>query len=106
MNARHPGAVTARYGSKQRPRAARAQAARAGGWWRWLDSNGVTFSFVQQYDRGMYLLLTTAAAVRTAAVYNIWYGVGVVSVSYEKNETRVFAVAAQKSLHSYKEVEK
>ena len=37
-HARHPGAVAARLGSKQRPRAARAEAARAGRWWRRLDS--------------------------------------------------------------------
>ena len=50
-HALHPGAVAARLGSKQRPRAARAEAARAGRWWPRLDSNGVTL-FVQQYDRG------------------------------------------------------
>ena len=47
----HPGAVAARLGSKQRPRAARAEAARVGRWWPCLDSNGVT-PFVLQYNRG------------------------------------------------------
>ena len=47
----HPGTVAARVGSKQRPRAARAEAARAGRWWPWLDFNGVIFFFVQ-HDRG------------------------------------------------------
>ena len=42
-----PGAVAARLGSKQRPRAARAEAARVGRWWPWLDSNGVAY-FLQQ----------------------------------------------------------
>ena len=46
-HARHPGAVAARLGSKQRPRAARAEAARAGRLWRWLASNGVTFFCVR-----------------------------------------------------------
>ena len=55
-HALHPGAVVARLGSKQRPRAARAEAARAGRWWPWLDSNGVTF-FVQQHDRGSWCRL-------------------------------------------------
>ena len=50
-HALHPGAVDARLGSKQRPRAARAEAPRIRRWWPWLDSNGV-FLFVQQYDRG------------------------------------------------------
>ena len=50
-HALHPGAAAARLGSKQRPRAARAEAARVCRWWPWLDSNGVTL-FVQQYDRG------------------------------------------------------
>ena len=50
-HALRPGAVAARWGSKQRPRAARAEASRVGRWWSWLDSNGVTL-FVQQYDRG------------------------------------------------------
>ena len=56
-HALHPGAVAARLGAKQRPRAARAEAARAGRWWPWLDSNGVT-SFVQQCDRGTCCKLT------------------------------------------------
>ena len=49
----------------KRSRAARAEAARAGRWWPWLDSNGLTF-FVQQCDdhRGT------------------WYVARVVSVSY------------------------
>ena len=51
-HALHPGAVTARLGLKQGPRAARAEAARAGRWWPWLDSNGFTL-FAQQYDRGI-----------------------------------------------------
>ena len=46
------GAATARLGSKQRPRAWRAEAARAGRWWPWHDSNGVTL-FAQQFDRGI-----------------------------------------------------
>ena len=50
-HALRPGAVAARLGSKQRPRVARAEAARVGRWWPWLDSNGVTL-FVQQYDLG------------------------------------------------------
>ena len=53
MYALHPaGAVAARLGSKKCPRAARAEAVRAGGWWPWLDSNCVTFVFVQHNDRG------------------------------------------------------
>ena len=58
------GAATARLGSKQRPRAARAEAARVGRWWPWLDSNGVTL-FVQQYDRGTCCKLLLAI--------NTWY---------------------------------
>ena len=50
-HALHPGAVAARLGSKQRPRAARAEAARVETWWPWLDSNGVTL-VVLQNDRG------------------------------------------------------
>ena len=46
-------AVAAPLRSKQRPRPARAEAARAGRWWPWLNSNGVTL-FVQQYDRGTW----------------------------------------------------
>ena len=49
-HALRPGAVAARLGSKQRPRVARAEAARVGRWWPWLDSNGVTL-FIQQYDQ-------------------------------------------------------
>ena len=45
-HALHPDVVAGRLGSKRRPRAARAEAARAGRWWPWLDSNGVIF-FVQ-----------------------------------------------------------
>ena len=63
-HALHPGAVAARLGSKQRPRAARAEAARVGRWWPWLDSNGVTL-FVQQYDRGTCCELLLAI--------NTWY---------------------------------
>ena len=63
-HAPHPGAVAARLGSKQRPRAARAEAARVGRWWPWLDSNSVTL-FVQQYDRGTLCELLLAI--------NTWY---------------------------------
>ena len=63
-HALHPGAVTARLESKQRPRAARAEAARVGRWWPLLDSNGVTL-FVQQYDRGTCCKLLLAI--------NTWY---------------------------------
>ena len=55
--ARHPGAAASRVGSEQRPRAARAEAARAGRWWRWFDYNGVTVFFVQLVPSG-YLLWT------------------------------------------------
>ena len=44
-HALHPGAIAARLGSKQSPRAARAEAARVGRWWPWFDSNGVPFSY-------------------------------------------------------------
>ena len=63
-HALHPGAVAARLGSKQRPRAARAEAARVGRWWPWLDSNRVTL-FVQQYHRGTCCELLLAI--------NTWY---------------------------------
>ena len=63
-HALHPGAVAARLGSKQRPRAARAEAARVRRWWPWLDSNSVTL-FVQQYDRGTCCELLLAI--------NTWY---------------------------------
>ena len=63
-HALHPGAVAARFGSKQRPRPARAEAALVGRWWPWLDSNGVAL-FVQQYDRGTCRKLLLAI--------NIWY---------------------------------
>ena len=85
-HALHPGAVAARLGSKQRPRAAPAEAARVGRWWPWLDSNGVTL-VVQQYDRGTCCELLLAI--------NNWYrylvrGTCVVSVYSEKNEIIVF----------------
>ena len=63
-HALRPGAVAARWGSKQRPRAARAEASRVGRWWSWLDSNGVTL-FAQQYDRGTCCELLLAI--------NTWY---------------------------------
>ena len=50
--------------SKQRPRAARAEATRVDRWWPWLDSNGVTL-FVPQYDRGTCCELPLAV--------NTWY---------------------------------
>ena len=59
-----PGVVAARFGSKQRPRAARAEAARVGRWWPWLDSYSVTL-FVQQYDRSTCCELLLAI--------NTWY---------------------------------
>ena len=62
-HALHPDVVAGRLGSKRRPRAARAEAARAGRWWPWLDSNGVNL-FVQQYDRGTCCELL---------LYNTWY---------------------------------
>ena len=49
---RHPGAVASRLGSKRSPRAARAESVRAGRWWRWIDSTGVTFFSVREYNRG------------------------------------------------------
>ena len=60
----HPSAVAARLGATQRPRAARAEAARVRRWWASLDSNGVTL-FVQQYDRGTCCELLLAK--------NTWY---------------------------------
>ena len=64
-HARHPGAVASRLGSKRRPRAARAVAARAGRWWRWLDSNGVTFFCTST--------IGVPVEVSTAAVRVTWY---------------------------------
>ena len=75
----------------KRSRAARAEAARAGRWWPWLDSNGVTL-LVQQYDRGtccysrpqrqQYEVLLLYKYL----VPSTWYVVRVVSMSYERNE--------------------
>ena len=84
----HPGAVAARLGSKQRRRAARAEAARAGRWWPWLDSNGVTI-FVQQHDRGTCFRLQRQQEELLLYKYLV-HVVRLVSVSYEKNETLVF----------------
>lgn len=49
-HALHLRAVAARFGWKQRSRAARVEAARAGGLRPLLDSNGVTLFFVQYYQ--------------------------------------------------------
>ena len=78
-HALHPGAVAARLGSKQRPRAVRAEAARVGRWWPWLDSNGVTL-FVQQYDRGTCCELLLAINTWYMYRYLVSYVVRVVSV--------------------------
>ena len=85
-HARHPGAIAARLGSKQRPRAARAEAARAGRWWRWLD--------------GRHLFVCTSTRIICT--------IGVPAVDYmrsrvvsKKYEMRVFAMSAHKKLHSY-----
>ena len=79
--------VAARLGSKHRPRAARAEAARAGRWWPWLDSNAVTF-FVQQDDWGTCCRLQRQQYELLLYKYLVpgtWYMVLLVSVSYEKN---------------------
>ena len=47
-----------------------AEAARAGRWWPWLDSNGFTF-FVQRYDRGTCCRLRTVRA--NCCCINTWY---------------------------------
>ena len=86
-HALHLGAVAARLGPKQRPRAARAEAARAGRWGPWLDSNGVTFLFFQ-YDRSTSCRLQRPQYKTTACCcINTWFWhvVPVVSVSYEKH---------------------
>ena len=87
-HALHPDTVAVRLRSKQRPRAARAEAARAGRWWPWLDSNGVTL-FVQQCDRGTCCELLLAI--------NTWYryvirGTCVVSAYYEKKSNACFYI--------------
>ena len=108
-HALHPGAASARLGSKQRSRAARAEAARAGRWWSWLDSNGVLF-FVQQYDRGICCRLQRqqhGLLLYKYLVPGTWYVVGVVSVSYHTKKMKClsFPRAAHRILHSYKEVQ-
>ena len=45
-------AVASRLGSKQRPRAARAEAARAGRWWRGSNLTRRLFLCTSMYDRG------------------------------------------------------
>ena len=108
-HALHPDPVAVRLRSKQRPRAARAEAARAGRWWPWLDSNGVTF-FVQQYDRGTCCRLQRQQYELLLYKYLIpgaWYVVGVVSVSYFiRQKWNACFLAAHKILHSCKEVQK
>ena len=102
-HALHPGVVAARLGSKQRPRAARAEAARVGRWWPRLVSNGVTL-FVQQYDRGTCCELLLAI--------NIWYMVQVpvpgiirgtrgLHITPKKSKCVFLHGAAHKILHSY-----
>ena len=95
----HPGAVAARLGSKQRPRAARAEAARAWRWWPWHDSNGVTL-FVQQYDRGTCCELLLYKYL----VPGTWYAWS--PYMYTKKMKCLFLPrAARKIQHSYKEVQ-
>ena len=76
-HALHPGAVATRLRSTQCPRTARAEAARVGRWWPWLDYNGVTL-FVQQYDRGTCCELPLAInpwylVPGTGTWYHTWY---------------------------------
>ena len=101
----YPGAVAARLGSKQRPRAARAEEARVGRWWAWLDSNGVTL-FVQQYDRCNCWELLLARI-------NTWYLVrapvpGIIrgTCGLRIIRKKWNACFVPKILHSYKEVKK
>ena len=100
----HPGAVAARLGSKQHPRAARAEAARVGRWSPWLYSNGVTL-LVQQYDRSTCCELLLAT--------NTWYLVPVPGIIRDtrglriiRNKRNACFYIAHKILHSYKEVQK
>ena len=51
---------------------ARAEAARVGRWWPWLDSNGVTL-FVQQYDRGTCCELLLATYKYLVHGTGTWY---------------------------------
>ena len=98
-HALHPGAVTARLGSKQGPRAARAESARAVRWWPWLDSNGVTL-FAQQYYRGICceLLLYKYLVPGTWYVWSPYHT--------KKMKCLILHRAAYTILHSYKEVPK
>ena len=93
------GAATARLGSKQRPRAWRAEAARAGRWWPWHDSNGVTL-FAQQFDRGICceLLLYKYLVPGTWYVWSPYHT--------KKMKCSILHRAAHTILHSYKEVPK
>ena len=70
-HALHPGAVAAWLGSKQRPRAARGEAARVGKWWLLLDSKVVTL-FEQQHDQGTWCEQLLAI--------NTWYMVPVLGI--------------------------
>ena len=95
----HPSAVAARLGAKQRPRAARAEAARVRRWWASLDSNGVTL-FVQQYERGTCCELLLAINTSSGTWY-VWS-----PYNTKKVKCLLLHRAARKILHSYKEVQK
>ena len=89
-HARHPGAVASRLASKWRRRAARAEAGRAGRWWVELDSN-LIFFFVRVMIGVPVEFITSAVRVAgtvhgNQCIYHVWFHVGVVSSSYEKNE--------------------